>query len=274
MQYVRSVDFSAFPAGAFHSQRLADASTGLDSCLCLSTRVPPGTGTTTGLHTHPSDQLYYVLAGTMHARVGERTYVVGPGNLVIIPAGTPHWNWNEGTEDELHFELIVPTPPAGIPLVTQVPDPGPATPDSAESTGSDSNASGTTFEVVRHLDESRFDPNAFSQVVLADRSTGLNTVSLGVFRVPAAAHGPLLHMHRFDQIYYQVSGTMQLELGFQQYTVAPHTLVTIPAGMPHRNWNASASEPEYHLNVRVPEPESGDSAWDVPVTLGAAWGPG
>ena len=76
MQYVRSVDFSAFPAGAFHSQRLADASTGLDSCLCLSTRVPPGTGTTTGLHTHPSDQLYYVLAGTMHARAG-RAHVRG-----------------------------------------------------------------------------------------------------------------------------------------------------------------------------------------------------
>ena len=75
-------------------------------------------------------------------------------------------------------------------------------------------------------------------------------------------------MHRFDQIYYQISGTMELELGFQRYTVEPHTLVTIPAGMPHRNWNASASEPEYHLNVRVPEPESGDNAWDVPVTPG------
>ena len=111
-------------------------------------------------------------------------------------------------------------------------------------------------------------------MVLADRSTGLNTLSLGVFRVPAGAQGPVLHMHRFDQIYYMISGTMQLELGFERYTVGPHTLVTIPAGMPHRNWNASATEPEYHLNLRVPEPASGDSAWDVPVTLGEAWGPG
>jgi len=261
MQYVRSVDFSAFPAGAFHSQRLADTSTGLDSCLCLSTRVPPGKGTTSGLHTHPSDQLYYVLTGTMHARVGERTYVVGPGNLVIIPAGTPHWNWNEGAEDELHFELIVPAPPAGTPLVTPVDD-------------SSVISHGSTFEVVRHLDESRFDCERFSQVVLADRSSGLNTLSLGVFRVPPGVQGPVLHMHRFDQIYYMISGTMELELGFQRYTVGPHTLVTIPAGMPHRNWNASTSEPEYHLNLRVPEPASGDSAWDVPVTLGEAWGPG
>jgi mannose-6-phosphate isomerase-like protein (cupin superfamily) len=260
MQYVRSVDFSAFPAGAFHSQRLADASTGLDSCLCLSTRVPPGTGTTSGLHVHPSDQLYYVLSGTMHARVGEQTRVVGPGNLVIIPAGTPHWNWNEGTQDELHFEIIVPPPPAGIPLVTPVSE------ASATSTGS-------AFEVVRGLDESRFDQQKFSQVVLADRASGLNTLSIGVFRVPGGVQGPVLHMHRFDQIYYMISGTMELELGFQRYTVGPHTLVSIPAGMPHRNWNASATEPEYHLNLRVPEPASGDTAWDVPVSLGKAWGP-
>jgi len=264
MQYVRSVDFSAFPAGAFHSQRLADASTGLDSCLCLSTRVPPGTGTTSGLHIHPSDQLYYVLRGTMHARVGDANHVVGPGNLVIIPAGTPHWNWNEGSEDELHFELIVPTPPAGTPLVTPIADNG--------SSASSDSASG--FAVVRALDESRFDPEKFSQVVLGDRSSGLNTLSLGVFRVPAGAQGPVLHMHRFDQIYYMISGTMELELGFERYTVGPNTLVTIPAGMPHRNWNASATEPEYHLNMRVPEPASGDSVWDVPVTLGEAWGPG
>jgi mannose-6-phosphate isomerase-like protein (cupin superfamily) len=261
MQYVRSVDFSVFPAGAFHSQRLADANTGLDSCLCLSTRVPPGTGTTAGLHVHPSDQLYYVLTGTMHARVGERTYVVGPGNLVIIPAGTPHWNWNEGTQDELHFELIVPAPPAGTPLVTQVAD------------GASAAASTSDFEVVRRLDESGFEPDRFSQVVLAGRSSGLNTVSLGVFRVPAGVQGPGLHMHRFDQIYYQISGSMELELGFQRFTVSPHTLVTIPAGMPHRNWNTSSTETEYHLNVRVPEPAAGDNAWDVPVTLGEAWGP-
>ena len=47
--------------------------------------------------------------------------MVEPHNLVIIPAGTPHWNWNEGTEDELHFELIVPTPPDGTPIAVPVP---------------------------------------------------------------------------------------------------------------------------------------------------------
>lgn len=256
MQYVRSVDFSAFPPNAFHSQRLADPSTGLDSCICISTRVPPGTGTTSGLHIHLSDQLYYVLTGTMHARIGGSTHVVQPGSLVIIPAGTPHWNWNEGTEDELHFELIVPPPAAGAPLVTPVAEGSRAAADIG-------------IDVVRPLDESKFDVERFSQVVLADRSSGLRTLSLGVFRVPPGGESPGLHVHRFDQIYYQISGTLELEIGFQRHSVGAHTLVVIPAGMPHRNWNASA-EAEYHLNVRVPEPlaAEGGVQWDIPVTLG------
>jgi len=81
--------------------------------------------------------------------------VVEPNNLVIIPAGTPHWNWNEGTGD----------------------------------------------------------------------------------------------------------------IGLEHHSVGPNSLVVLPAGMPHRNWNASA-EVEYHLNLRVPEPDSDDVEWDIPVTFG------
>ena len=256
MRYVRPVDFQAFPAAAFHSQRLADASTGLDSCICICTRVPPGTGTTSGLHTHPVDQVYYVLTGTMHAQVADNTYVVGPETLVIIAAGTPHWNWNEGTEDEIHFELIVPPPPANEALVTPVADRSSASPSKVPS-----------IEPVRRLDHERFNPDRFSQVVLAERTSGLASLGLGVFRVPPGGEGPGLHMHRFDQIYYVYRGVMDLEIGFERYSVVPNTLVTIPAGMPHRNWN-SGREAEYHLNLRVPEPQGHGVIWDVPVTLG------
>jgi mannose-6-phosphate isomerase-like protein (cupin superfamily) len=254
MQYVRPVDFGAFPPTAFHSQRLADASTGLDSCICLCTRVPPGTGTTSGPHTHPVDQLYYVLSGRMHARIGESTYVVEPETLVIIPAGVPHWNWNEGTDDEVHFELIVPQPAGGQPLVTAVQEA--------------SSLYALALDPIRRLDHARFQSDRFSQIVLAGRSSGLESLSLGVFRVPPGGHGPGLHMHRFDQIYYIYRGTMDLEIGFERYAVGPHSLVTIPAGMPHRNWN-SGSDPEYHLNLRVPEPRGQDVIWDVPVSLGS-----
>src|SRR5438105_8844959 len=101
MKYVRPVDFGAFPPTAFNSQRLADRSAGLDSCICICTRVPPGTGTTAGRHTHPADQFYYVLRGAMHVEIGGQVFAgVKPDSLVFIPAGVPQWNWNEGAEDE------------------------------------------------------------------------------------------------------------------------------------------------------------------------------
>lgn len=76
-----------------------------------------------------------------------------------------------------------------------------------------------------------------------------------------------MHAHRFDQIYYVYRGVMELEIGFSRYTVGPHSLATIPAGMPHRNWNAG-DEAELHLNLRVPEPEGHAVEWDTPVTFG------
>ena len=82
--------------------------------------MPPGTGTTSGLHVHPANQVYFILSGTMHVQLGTEEFVVGPNQLVVIPQGMPHWNWNAGAEDEVHFELIVPSPEVGQPILTQV----------------------------------------------------------------------------------------------------------------------------------------------------------
>ena len=49
---------------------------------------------------------------------------------------------------------------------------------------------------------------------------------------------------------------MTLEIDGQHHTVRPNTLVFVPAGVPHRNWN-EGPEPEVHLVVFIPEPEPG-----------------
>lgn len=254
MQYVYPVDLNAFRPNDFHSQFIARRENGLDSCICILTRVPPGKGTTIGLHVHPADQLYYVIKGTMTAQVGDQRFTVRPNQLLYIPAGSPHWNWNDGSEDEMHFELIVPSPEPGVPIATAV-DVSVKGPD----------VRGVTL--VRTLDESKFDMSRFSQVVLADRSSGVGSVSLGIFRVPPGGRGPVLHVHRFDQIYFILSGTMQLQIGLEQYTAGPNTLVVLPAGMPHTNWN-TGPEVEYHINLRVPEPKDRSEPWDFPVEIG------
>jgi len=239
LQYVRPVDLNAFPRDDFHSEFVADRTSGLDSCICIVTRVPPGKGSPWRPHTHPADQLYYVLRGEMNVRIGAREVVAGPNDLVYIPAGVQ----------------------LAAPIDASAPAP-----------------SMRDVELVRSLDESRFAPDRWSQVVLADRSSGVPSVSLGVFRVPPS--GPStssgrsaigrLHVHRFDQIYYVISGRMRLQIGLEEHEAGPNTLVILPAGMPHRSWN-EGPEPELHLNLRVPKPADPDMrTWDLTVQIGEA----
>jgi len=250
MQYVRHVDPNVFPLDEFRSHFIAEPANGLDTAYCIQTRVPPGKGTTRGMHVHPADQIYYVMKGQMNALLGEEEVTAKPGQLVFIPKGLPHWNWNTTDEEEVHFELIVPAPERDqIALdVGSLPVP---------------DVKG--LQLVRTLDQAKFDQTRFSQVILADRSTGCDYTSLGIFRSPPGGSTPL-HVHRVDQVYFIMQGEMTLQIGFEEYKAGPNTLVILPAGMPHRNWNAT-SEPEYHINLRLPEPLPEWGPWDMAVTI-------
>jgi quercetin dioxygenase-like cupin family protein len=252
LEYVRPVDFAAFRPTAFHSQFIADRSTGVDSAMLICTRVPRGTGTSLGLHVHVADQFYYILRGRMHVQIGASEYTAEPGSLVFIPAGAPHWNWNDGDEDEVHAELIVPTPPVGHPTGYGV-----QVADLKASPAKDP-------YYVRPLDESRLDPSAFSMVSLADRTNGSRSCRISVAQVPPGKGTPL-HLHTFDQFYFVISGTMQLQIGLERFTAGPNTYVLLPAGIPHRNWN-DGPEMERHINLQVPEMLAAPEA-DPPVLL-------
>jgi mannose-6-phosphate isomerase-like protein (cupin superfamily) len=254
MKYVRTVDMDGFKPAAFHSQIIGRPEDGIESAICILTRVPPGKGTSAGLHTHPADQIYYILKGEMNVQLGETKGSARAGQMVVIPQGLPHWNWNEGAQDELHFEFITPAPPPGVPL----------------SNKSDDAAAGPSlgeFEFIRTLDESKFNPERFSSVVLADRSSGLNSTSIGVFRSPPGSKSPPLHVHRFEQIYFIISGTMTLQIGLEEYVAPPNSYVILPAGMPHSNWN-SGDEVLWFINARTPEPRDRLEPWDRAVVIG------
>jgi mannose-6-phosphate isomerase-like protein (cupin superfamily) len=83
MRYVRPVDFSAFKPHEFHSQFIADRTSGIESCMCVCTRVPPGAGTTAGWHTHPVDQFYYVAKGRMSLGIDGMVSRAVPGTSSI-----------------------------------------------------------------------------------------------------------------------------------------------------------------------------------------------
>ena len=111
-EYVRHVDRSRLDAdpAARVSLKLHAPASGARNVSVSCIRTPPGQGSPEGLHTHPFEQVFFVLEGEMTVEVaGERT-VVGPESLVVFPPGVPHGNWNAGTRPTLH--LAINAPPA------------------------------------------------------------------------------------------------------------------------------------------------------------------
>jgi mannose-6-phosphate isomerase-like protein (cupin superfamily) len=60
---------------------------GLGACI-LFVDAPPGRGPSP--HTHPYEEVLIVLEGEAAVVAGERELVASAGDVVIIPAGTPH----------------------------------------------------------------------------------------------------------------------------------------------------------------------------------------
>lgn len=239
MQHVVQVDLSTFPEG-FHSRRLATSATGIDSCMVLYSRVPPGHHGPK-LHTHPVYQIYFVVSGSMKVQLGTEVFTVTPGTLVLIPAGTPHCNWNDGSEDELHLEILAPAPLETILTPAELR----AVPNAAS--------------LVRKVspDGYRTSSPGFTLQQLAQRSTGSPNVRMYVAELAPVSGGPRMHFHDFDQFYFVLDGSLEIQIGNKKMTAGPKSLVVLPAGTLHANFNPGPGI-ERHIALLVPEPSEGE----------------
>ena len=58
-------------------------------------------------HTNTVEHEQYVLRGRARIGIGDDEVEVGPGSVLYIPAGTPHWYRAEG-EEPFEFLCVVP----------------------------------------------------------------------------------------------------------------------------------------------------------------------
>jgi mannose-6-phosphate isomerase-like protein (cupin superfamily) len=207
------------------------------------------------MHEH-SDQLYFVIRGEMKIQLGSEVLTAGTGSLVYIPRGTPHHNWNESDKDEFHYEVLSPAPLITQPVVTRT--------DATEA------APGYFVRQLADVEASGALPG-FSMRRMLQRSDGSENMALYVAQVDPGGAGPSTHIHAFDQFYYVLEGELTVEVALDRFTAGPDDLVVLPAGVPHRQWNAG-SVPERHLTLLVSEPEPGEP-WDVAVKFGASDAP-
>jgi mannose-6-phosphate isomerase-like protein (cupin superfamily) len=247
-QYVRTVDFDGYKYEGYECQMLYVG----EDCRVIASSVAAG-GAAPKQHVHEADQLYFVTHGEMHVQLGAEEFVVGPEMLVFIPAGTPHHNWNEGPENEFHFEVLAPGPdPNTIPW------------EETESI----DAGGRAY-FVRPLAGIEIDPQVtfFDRRFLIQRTDGSEHVMLYEAATSPGGGHPELHYHnRNNQFYYVLDGELTVEIALDRAVVPRHSLVVLPAGVPHRVWN-DGSVRSRHLSMITPAPTPGIRG-DIPVHFG------
>jgi quercetin dioxygenase-like cupin family protein len=59
-------------------------------------------------HAHPYEQIVYMLAGRVRFTVGDEVAEVGPGELLVIPAGVEHWAETIGDEPAVDLSVFTP----------------------------------------------------------------------------------------------------------------------------------------------------------------------
>lgn len=63
--------------------------------------VQPG-GFLAAEHIHPlQEERFEVISGTLRVRLANKEFTIGPGEIVVVPVGTPHLWWNAG-DTQMH----------------------------------------------------------------------------------------------------------------------------------------------------------------------------
>ena len=253
--FIRTFDEAAAADTGFPKYK-AQVLSHMESGIFLASHIGDG-GCGPGLHYHHSDQFYFLLRGSMNIRLGDEVHVITANTFVFIPAGLAHCNWNSGPGSETHLELIIPAP-SPLEKIAYLVDKPEAVPVERRA-----DSKGYVFRVDPAVLKTPVP--GFSTAALADPSSGSSRTVIYYTEVEPGKGGPGTHIHEFDQYYFVLDGKLTIEVALEKHVVGPDTLVVLPAGVPHRQYNDS-DVTEKHLSILTPAP-SEDRLWDHGVTF-------
>jgi quercetin dioxygenase-like cupin family protein len=84
----------------------------------IQVRVDFDPGYAAPMHTHPGEEIIYVIEGALEYEIGGKVTTVKPGDVLFVPAGTPHTAKNIGSTNAA--ELATYVVEKGKPLLTPV----------------------------------------------------------------------------------------------------------------------------------------------------------
>src|SRR6516165_5034828 len=100
---------------------LSGIDTGGAYCL-LDVGLAPGIGVPRHTHTR-EDESYFVLGGELEVTVGEKTFVLRPGDTLLAPRDIPHQLRNSGNVENRYLLLFSPSGFEDFVMATAVPAP-------------------------------------------------------------------------------------------------------------------------------------------------------
>ncbi len=117
------------------------------------------------------------------------------------------------------------------------------------------------MEYVRMVDFAAIEKSGADERLtqkLFDHTSGAKHCTINCIKIPVGGGSPFgLHVHSVDQIFYILSGKISIEIEGKQYECQPGSLITFPAGVPHRNWNNSDAPIVYlTFNTPLPDPDA------------------
>lgn len=201
-------------------------------------RIRRGGGEQPSPSREPIDRFALVLAGSARLIGAEGPLAARTGDLIFIPAGTQ--GAVAGDADGVWADIEAVLPEGVTP------------------------AADATARVIT-VDPTRFEGQAFAYQSLIDRSLGAQSLRMNVLQVQPGGGSPDWHIHAFAQIYIITEGEMTVDIGNRRQTAKAGTLIFFPAGVVHRNFNASAAI-ERHVTLLVPEPQEG-AIFDYAVSI-------
>ena len=62
-------------------------------------------------HSHPHEQIAYIMSGHLRFHIGDLVQDGGPGGLVVIPGNVMHWGEVIGDEPVMNLDVFTPKRP-------------------------------------------------------------------------------------------------------------------------------------------------------------------